>query len=394
VIASVHARDPGPRLLPGPAHFIVTEDPAYAPCGSGEHIFLHIEKEGLTTDAVAQALAKAFQLKNHSVGYAGRKDRHAITRQWFSLHTPSAEAGLAALPECLPPSGRCTILEVNKHKNKLRLGHLAGNRFQLGLAGITADEVTTRAMALQRDGLSNRFGAQRFGHGGATLALARAWAVSDFDHVARLVVDNDRGWQVGEPIPPGFRSGPEGKFVGALRRGLPAAKALRAGGETLRQLIASAAQSAVFNAIVDARIAHGLLHTPRVGELAAIRSGAFFAVTAEDHADVLRRAQPGCLEVVATAPLPGASCRHGSPESLAEEQAWSAATEVDWQWFDRGTPLESPGERRPVVVVLRDTPHVRAEADHVVLDLALPAGAYATEALQQMGIAIPQDRRG
>lgn len=387
------SRDPGPRLLAGPAHFLVCEDPAYLPAGSGEHCYLRIEKEGHTTDAIAQALAKAFRVPHHAVGYAGRKDRHAITEQWFSIHIAD-DAGLAALPDLLPPGGRCEVREVSRHRNKLRLGHLAGNRFRLGIAGLDADELRQRAAMLECDGLSNRFGPQRFGLSGANIPLAAAWAARDWDQVARLIVDGGRGWEPGADIPPGFRSGPEGKVVGALRRGLTAEKALRAGGETLRQLVASAAQSLVFNAIVDARIAQGLLHRPRIGELAAIRSGAFFLVEADAIADVERRALPGCLDVVATAPLLGSSCRHGSPETLADEQSWAAPTGIPWTWFDRGEPLESPGERRPVIVPLRSPPTVTEAEEHLVLELSLPAGAYATEALAQMGIAIPQDRRG
>lgn len=386
-------RDPGPRLLAGPAHFIVCEDPAYLPAGSGEHLYLRLEKEGHTTDAIAQALAKACRVPHHAVGYAGRKDRHAITEQWFSVHVAD-DAGLAVFPTLLPPGGRCDVREVSRHRNKLRLGHLAGNRFRLGITGLDEDDLRQRALILERDGLSNRFGPQRFGNSGANVPLAAAWAARDWDQVARLIVDGGRGWEPGADIPPGFRSGPEGKVVGALRRGLTPEKALRAGGETLRQLIASAAQSLVFNAIVDARIAQGLLHRPRVGELAAIRSGAFFAVDAESLADVERRALPGCLEVMATAPLPGSSCRHGSPETLADEQAWSADTQVPWSWFDRGEPLESPGERRPVIVPLRAAPVVAVADDHLLLELSLPAGAYASEALAQMGIAMPVDRRG
>jgi tRNA pseudouridine13 synthase len=298
------------------------------------------------------------------------------------------------LTELLPPGGRIAVLEQSRHANKIRLGHLAGNRFELGIAGISLEDCQKRVRRLFHHGLVNRFGSQRFGIGHASLHLAEAWAAQDFDRVARLLVDNDQGWQVGDDIPPGFRSGPEGKIIGALRRGLTPAKALRAGGETMRQLVASAAQSAIFNAILDGRIAEGLLHRPRVGEVACIRSGALFVVTAEELADVERRAQPGVLDAFATAPLPGATCRHGDEASLAAEQAWSAETGIAWDWFAKGTPLESPGTRRPVVVPLRAEPTVTEQDNHLRVEISLPAGAYATEALAQMDIAVPLDRRG
>jgi tRNA pseudouridine13 synthase len=74
------------RLAPGSDNFRVAELPAYAPCGSGEHLYVEVEKEGLTTDVVARALARACGVPERAVGYAGRKDRHAVARQWFSIH--------------------------------------------------------------------------------------------------------------------------------------------------------------------------------------------------------------------------------------------------------------------------------------------------------------------
>ncbi len=129
--------DAGPRLKAGPAHFIVDEDPAYPASGSGEHLYVRVEKEGLTTDQVAEALAKACGVGPRAVGYAGRKDRWGIARQWFSVHAKS-DAGLEHLAEHLPRQGRAQVLTTTRHGNKLRVGHLSGNRFLLGLCGIDA----------------------------------------------------------------------------------------------------------------------------------------------------------------------------------------------------------------------------------------------------------------
>ena len=157
------------HLLPGSKNFQVIEEPAYLPNGSGEHLYVDIEKESLTTDQVAEALAKACGKKERDVGYGGRKDRHAVTRQWFSVHFGKDEA-LATLQERLP-HGRVQVHGVARHANKLRLGHLAGNRFVLGIAGDTTG-LAERLAKLAHEGIRNRFGAQRFGLHGATLALA------------------------------------------------------------------------------------------------------------------------------------------------------------------------------------------------------------------------------
>ncbi|MBA3709209.1 MAG: tRNA pseudouridine(13) synthase TruD, partial [Planctomycetes bacterium] len=146
------------RLLPGSGYFQVIEEPAYAPSGSGEHLYVEIEKDGLTTDAVADALARACGKRQRDVGFAGRKDRHAITRQWFSVHFGTdaqvAELGVGGDGK----RGRMTVVTISRHGNKLRLGHLAGNRFRLGLADVARDRLAAALAALARDGIPNRFG--------------------------------------------------------------------------------------------------------------------------------------------------------------------------------------------------------------------------------------------
>ncbi len=208
-----------PHLKAGPAHFIVDEEPAYPASGSGEHLYVHIEKEGLTTDQVAEALAKACGAPPRAVGYAGRKDRWGIARQWFSVHAKTDE-GLARLAEHLPRQGRAQVLTATRHGNKLRLGHLAGNRFLLGLGGIdapAAEALRARLARLVSEGVPNRFGVQRFGHQGATLRLARAWCAGDVEGAIAAVVDPAGGWRWGDALPEGFRHGPEGRVLGALQ---------------------------------------------------------------------------------------------------------------------------------------------------------------------------------
>lgn len=381
-----------PRLLPGPAHFIVEEEPAYLPEGTGEHLYVHIEKEGLTTEAVAEALAKTCGKHHRDVGYAGRKDRHAITRQWFSLHFGKEEQ-LVGLADHVR-NGRATVLSSSRHRNKLRLGHLAGNRFRLGLADL--DEATVRAglERLVRDGIRHRFGPQRFGINGATLRIARAWGSGNLEAAVAAVIDPSDTWRWGEPAPEGWRGGGEGRVLGAVRQGATARSALHAGGDQLRKLVASAAQSAVFNAILDARAAAGLLHVLRAGDIGCTLKGAPFVLAESDVADVNQRAAPGVLDVRATAPLPGDLRLRPTPERDAEERAWSAATGVDWAWFERGGLLESPGERRPLLALFRAPPELERDGDLWRLSLSLPSGCYATEVLDQLGIAVPVDRRG
>lgn len=381
-----------PTLLPGAAHFQVAEEPAYVASGSGEHLYLHIRKVGLTTDEVATAIAKACGVKPMDVGFAGRKDRHAVTTQWFSVYRGKDEAA-AKIAEHFDASA-FTLLAVTRHSNKLRLGHLAGNAFRLGLGGIADTDALAKALhRLTIDGIPNRFGAQRFGVNGANLNVAAAWAAGNHDEAIRWIIDPSGAWQTGQPLPDGFRQGFEGRILGTLRRGATSAKALERADDGYRKLVASAAQSAIFNAVFDARSAAGDLHRIHAGDVGMNAKGAPFVAVEADLADLNQRAAPGNLDIRATGPIPGTNRLIPTGERLVLELQWSAPTGFDWSWFKSG-PLESPGERRPLVVPFLRAPVIEAAGDITWLSFALPSGCYATEVLSTVGVAIPEDRRG
>jgi tRNA pseudouridine13 synthase len=376
------------RLLPGAAHFQVTELPAYDPCGAGEHLYVRVEKEGVNSDDVAEALLRATGRGRGDVGYAGRKDRVAIARQWFSVRLAD-EASLAKLSA--PSGGRIDVLEVSRHRNKLRLGHLQGNRFRLGLAG-AEDAAALGALReslerLARFGVENRFGAQRFGTGGANVAIARAWAGGDPARAAALCVDSSGAWRSGDSLPDEFRPGLFGRVVGALRRAPDEPeRALRAAGRGFAKLLASAAQSAVFNAVLDARRERGLTHVARAGDVLRRAGGGLFRCSAADVHSANERAAPGRLELFATGPLPGPDAYAPSPEVDTEERHWSAGADVDWAWFAGDGPLASPGDRRELVVPFLEAPRIEVTGDVAWLELALPPGSFATEVLTQCGV--------
>jgi tRNA pseudouridine13 synthase len=342
----------------------------------------------VNSDDVAEALLRATGRGRGDVGYAGRKDRVAIARQWFSVRL-AEEATLAKLSA--PAGGRIDVLEVSRHRNKLRLGHLHGNRFRLGLDGAEDAEALARLREslerLSRFGIENRFGAQRFGHGGANVAIARAWASGNAARAAALCVDPSGAWTAGDPLPSDFRPGLFGRVVGALRRAPDEPeRALRAPGRGFAKLLASAAQSAVFNAVLERRRDAGLTHVVRAGDVLRRRGGGLFRCSAADLDSANERAAPGRLEVFATAPLPGPDAYAPSAEVDTEERRWSASTEVDWAWFDGDGPLASPGDRRELVVPFLEAPRLEVSGDVAWLELALPPGSFATEVLTQCGV--------
>jgi tRNA pseudouridine13 synthase len=152
--------------------FIVTELPLQRPSGAGEHLWLDVEKNGANTAFVAQQLADAAGVQGRDVGYAGLKDRYAITRQWFSIYLPKGET--PDLTQLQHPEFK--VLSQSRHVKKLRPGDLKGNRFRIVLRDVSGDrdaiEANLKAVAAQ--GVPNYFGAQRFGFEGGNVEQGRA----------------------------------------------------------------------------------------------------------------------------------------------------------------------------------------------------------------------------
>lgn len=152
--------------------FIVTELRLQLPSGEGEHIWLDVEKNGANTAFVAQQLAEAAGVQERDVGYAGLKDRYAITRQWFSIYLPRGET--PDLPQLQHPEFK--VLGQSRHVKKLRPGDLQGNRFHIVLRDVTGNREAIEANleAVASQGVPNYFGVQRFGHDGANVEQGRA----------------------------------------------------------------------------------------------------------------------------------------------------------------------------------------------------------------------------
>jgi tRNA pseudouridine13 synthase len=156
--------------------FVVTELPLQLPSGEGEHLWLEIEKNGANTAFVAQQVAAAASVQERDVGYAGLKDRHAITRQWFSIYLPIGKGKGEAPDLTRLQHPEFKVLSQSRHLKKLRPGDLQGNRFRIVLRDVAGDrgaiEANLKAVAAQ--GVPNYFGAQRFGFDGGNVEQGRA----------------------------------------------------------------------------------------------------------------------------------------------------------------------------------------------------------------------------
>jgi tRNA pseudouridine13 synthase len=324
------------RFVSSPETFLVEEIPAYLPAGDGEHTYLWIEKKNLTTLDVVGKLARVLGVQAHDIGYAGMKDRRATTRQWLSLSGVDPARAQEAMVEGVQ------ILATGRHRNKLRAGHLHGNRFEVVLTDLAVDEgaALTCALAdLAAKGVPNRYGHQRFGSAG--------------DNV-----------EVGLAILRGTR---------------------RESDSRRRKLLLSAVQSAVFNRILDLRAKDGGLLVVRSGDiLEKVASGGQFSST--DIAADQVRVDAGV--VVPTAPLPGGRVRTPERGSVARALEDRALAELCIGPDELGQVGRSlPGTRRPVVVkVTLDEPAVSEEAGGLRLRFSLPPGSYATVVLEALGV--------
>ena len=175
--ADVRAAAAGGALRTVPEDFEVTETLAFEPSGAGEHLYLFVEKRGITTGEAHRRLAAAFGVPRGDVSYAGMKDRHAVTRQWFSVRGPGDEADSLG--------AELRVLRRAWHQRKLRRGELRSNRFRIRVRGVSG-AVEPQLRAVARRGVPNYFGPQRFGADGGNVAAARQWAGAGRPRVPRF----------------------------------------------------------------------------------------------------------------------------------------------------------------------------------------------------------------
>src|SRR5690606_31183672 len=166
------------RIRQAPEDFVVEELDAFEASGAGEHLLLTIEKRALNTAFVARRIAQWAGAPESAVGYAGIKDRHALTRQRFTVQLPGREAPPLELLafEDAASGESLRVVQAARHSRKLPRGALAGNRFVLVLRGVSGDReaIEARLHAILARGVPNSFGGQRFGHGGGNIGKSLA----------------------------------------------------------------------------------------------------------------------------------------------------------------------------------------------------------------------------
>ncbi|MGK3993349.1 tRNA pseudouridine(13) synthase TruD [Sorangium sp. So ce1024] len=348
---------PAAVLRSSPADFVVEEIPAYAPSGRGEHVFVTFRKTGRTTPDAVRAIALALGADPGSAGFAGMKDRHAITTQTASFQVPIARDPAPLLEQAELPG--IEILAVARHDHKLKPGHLVGNRFRITLRGVdpAALALAERRLAeIGRAGVPNAFGPQRFGRDGANPDRGLAWIA-------------------------GRERGPRDRRE--------------------QRLLFSALQSRWFNEVLARREADGTWSTVLPGDLAKKRdSGGLFLVPLEGPELEDAEARAAALAISATGPMFGRKMRwpEGAPGALEREVLTAAIG--DPRRLDAFAHA-GEGTRRPLRVEVdglevsaveaaarpgagdaaAHDPGDPAAGQGIVVSFVLPKGGYATTVL-------------
>ncbi len=311
--------------------FQVEEILGFEPDGAGAHAWLRIRKRGANTRWLADAIARLAGVRRRDVGYAGLKDRAAVATQWFSVAVDgAAEPDWDALG-----STQVEVLEVTRHRRKLRRGVQTGNRFRLRVRGVAGDPhgLEARAAEVAGRGVPNYFGAQRFGRDGDN--IARAWQMLGEGRRVR-----DRG---------------------------------------LRGIYLSAARAMLFNRVLAQRVRDDSWWRALPGEALMLDGSRSVFGIAEPDAGI--EARLAALDVHPSGPLWGSGDALAGGEALAVERAALAPCAP---WCDALLAAGLEHARRALRVPLAGLEATFEAPDRLLLAFALPAGAYATMAVREL----------
>jgi tRNA pseudouridine13 synthase len=376
--------------------FFVQEIPLYEPSGEGEHLFAEVQKVHLTTFDAINAVARALNLSSRDIGYAGLKDAKAVTRQVISIPGVTEDAVMnLKLPNL-------TVLWAARHGNKLRLGHLKANRFAVKVRDVNPTDVVKIKPVLaelQKSGMPNYFGEQRFGRRGDNDVLGAAYVRGDHKALLSALLGQPKpdaedpqsvqartAFDKGE-LEESMRhwprhSGMERRILHRLIKSHRPSSAVWSIDEKLRRLWVSALQSRVYNDIVADRI--DSLGTLMDGDFAyKHENGACFLV--ESAATEQPRAD--AFEISPTGPLIGFRVSLPTGKPLEMEQAAFAKFNLTPADFKRTGQLRVKGDRRPLRVQPADVEiasGVDEHGAHVTVAFTLPAGSFATVLLREL----------
>ena len=315
-----------------PEDFIVDEELSFSPTGDGEHIFLQIRKTGKNTEDIARLLAHHAGVTRKSVSYAGLKDRHAVTSQFFSVHLPGKQD--PDWQRLVDSSFK--LVSVSRHQKKLRRGALSRNNFRLRIrefSGVRAI-AEQRLQQIKHQGVPNYFTAQRFGQNANNLFYA------------------DQMLQNSKRVNDRFK----------------------------RNIYYSAARSWLFNLVVAERVRKQTWDKAIAGDSMMLSgSRSCFSVEQVDEETINRVNE---FDINPTAPL----CGRGDAMVTAEAAEIETSILSEWQGWIKGLEkARMEAARRALRVGVSDLTWQWDEDDQLVLAFSLPPGSYATAVLRELG---------
>jgi len=378
--------------------FFVQEIPLYEASGEGEHVYAEVQKIGITTFEAINRIARALNINNRDIGYAGLKDARALTRQIFSIPGTTPEAVMQLQVPDL------TIHWAARHGNKLRLGHLAGNRFAIKIRDVNpTDVVKLREVLnlLEQRGVPNYFGEQRFGRRGNNDQIGAALLRGDNEAVLKLLLGSpdptiddpqtlrarqafdERDNELAMRIYPRSH-GMERRILSRLMHSHRPSAAVHLIDQKLRRLWLSALQSRLFNQTLAKRVEANTMDRLLNGDLAMKHeNGACFAV--EDASKEQPRAD--AFEISPTGPMVGYRMTLPQGEPLRIEEEVFAGAGLTKESFRQPGREHAKGDRRALRVQPKET-ELAGGADehgpHITVAFTLPAGAYATVLLREL----------
>ena len=373
------------------ADFLVEEIPLYHPSGAGQHVYVTIEKRGVSTYEAIKQIANVLGISRHKIGYAGLKDAHAITRQTLSID--SVEPDVIAKIEMR----NIKFLHVDRHGNKLRIGHLKGNRFVIRVRQVAQSsfvQANEIIKLLSLKGVPNFFGEQRFGLRGNTHCLGeqlirqneaefcreylgRPQPMENLEiQKARQLVDAEK-WAEALSHWPHRKLSDERKLLQSIvRANGDIAGIFRRLSKKMKLFFVSAFQAHLYNQLLTQRL--DSLDKIEVGDIAYIHhKGASFVV--EDA--VTEQKRVASFEISPSGPMYGTKTLLAQGLPGIREQA--VLTDYELSLDDFSLPgLRIRGNRRPYRFKLTD-PKVWWD-EGVMVSFELPPGAYATTVMAEV----------
>lgn len=393
--------------------FLVEEVPRYDPAGDGEHMYLFVEKRGLSTSEMLRIVAAHFGVAQRDIGYAGMKDKNAITRQVISIHIPGKR------PEDFPmlQHERIGVLWVDLHRNKLRRGHLLGNRFSVWIRETEARRVHDAHRILkflEARGMPNFYGHQRFGTRRRNQLLGRLYLRREFGPLLDMLLGPDPDMpDLNRASREAYASGDYASALAmmpaaqtseiaalrALARGRAPADAVQAVSQMQRVFWVAAWQSAIFNRVLARRLAEcsqgsepgEMLTTLRAGDIAfKHENNAMFRVDEATAADPETAERVRRREISPTGPMFGVKTMLCDGESGRVEREEFEREGVSMDTLERAMKSlgdSVAGTRRPLRTLVTD-PEIEGGVDQhghfIRCAFDLPAGSFATMLVREL----------